>query len=133
LIRQLSNTCKSSVLYIYTPSILAYNLTLKLHYLFCTIPLLEFAVHCGFASRSRSEVPMLARFRAECDRLQEFFVSEILVENDVLPRATIVMNLIQIGEAAAELWSHHLLMLVLQALQCHPVHRLKETWKLVES
>lgn len=96
IVRSLSTTCKNSLLFMYSPSLLAYNLTLKLHYLYCTIPLQEFAVHCGFSSRSRQEVPLLARFREECDRMQELFVNEILLETDAMSRATLIMNLIQV-------------------------------------
>jgi hypothetical protein len=97
VIRSLGDSCKSSFLFQYAPSLIAYNLTLKLHYLYSTIPLLEFAVHCGFSVRSRREVPMLARFRSECDKMQELFVSEILCEDDPLARATLIMNLIQVN------------------------------------
>lgn len=131
-VRGLTPSCKSSVLFAFAPSLLAYNLTLKLHYLYSSIPLLEFAVHAGFSPRSRREVPMLARFRRECDRMQELFVDEVLSESETMSRATLIINLIQIGEAAARMWSHHLMMLVVQALQCHAIHRLKETWKIVE-
>jgi hypothetical protein len=93
--------------------------------------MLEFLVHAGFSERSRREVPMLARFRVECDRMQEFLVSEILAQDDAETRAKVIVHLVHMAEAAVQCWSHHLLMLIVQALQCHPVHRLKKTWKLV--
>ena len=133
IIRGLLDSCKNSLLFIYSPSLLAYNMTMKLHYLYSTIPLLEFAVHAGFSSRSRRAVPMLARFRRESDRLQELFVDEVLCQEEPISRAALIISIILIGEAAARLWSHHLLMLVVQALQCHSIHRLKDTWKIVES
>lgn len=121
-----------SLLLQFAPSLLTYHFTLKLHYLFSTIPMLEFLVHAGFSERSRREVPMLARFRVECDRMQEFLVSEILAEDEAEIRAKIIVHLVQMAEAAAQCWSHHLLMLIVQALQCHPVHRLRNTWKFVD-
>lgn len=127
----LRDSHKQSWLLQFTPSLLTYHLTLKLHYLFCTIPMLEFLVHAGFSERSRREVPMLARFRAECDRMQDFLVNEILSEEDTETRAKVIVHLVLMAETAVQCWSHHLLMLIVQALQCHPVHRLKRTWKIV--
>ena len=76
----------------YSPLEFAKALTMRMHYLYCCIPLSEFVVDTGFTKmdddsdsieegnvRKHSKTPYLDRFRYESERLQQLLISEILV------------------------------------------------------
>ena len=115
----------------------AANLTMRLHYMFCTIPMLEFVVDYVYAydakSNIRNRTPMLTRFRKESEKLQTLFIGEVLVHPDVSTRAEVVIKMIKVAEHLAKMRSHHALMLVVYALHTHAIYRLKSTWAVVHA
>lgn len=112
--------------------ILANNLTLRFHYLFCTIPMYEFSIDYSYA-KNHKHTPMLNRFRLESEKLQEFVGNQILIQNDLMVRAEIIIHIIRVAEILAKLRSHHVLMMLIFALQSHSIHRLKTTWAVVHA
>ena len=123
----------SSLFYECDETSIAHNLTMRLHYMYCCIPLHEFCIDFGYGGKSKALCPMLARLRSESERLQELFINEILIPTDVLTRAEVVIQVIKVGELLARLRSHHALMMIVFALQSHAVHRLKNTWAVVNA
>jgi hypothetical protein len=123
----------SSLFYECNEKSIAHNLTVRLHYMYCCIPLHEFCIDFGYGGKSKLLAPMLARLRSESERLQELFVNEILIPSDVLTRAEVIIQIIKVGEMLARLRSHHALMMIVFALQSHAVHRLKNTWAVVNA
>ena len=115
----------------------AANLTMRLHFLYCTIPMLEFVVDYVYAydakSNIRNRTPMLTRFRKESEKLQTLFIGEVLVHPDVSTRAEVVIKMIKVAEHLAKIRSHHALMLVVYALHTHAIYRLKSTWSVVHA
>ena len=115
----------------------AANLTMRLHYMFCTIPILEFVVDYVYSydtkTKCRSKTPMLTRFRQESEKLQLIFIGEVLVHPDVSTRAEVIIKMITVAEFLAKMRSHHALMLIVYALHSHAIYRLKSTWAVVHA
>lgn len=74
---------------------------------------------------------MLARFRRECERIQQLLIGEILSFDDAQLRAECVMALLCVAEELLDHGSHHALMIVLSSLESQSIYRLRQTWALV--
>jgi hypothetical protein len=116
----------------YDDKTIANNLTLRFHYLFCTIPLYEFSIDYSF-TKNHKDTPMLNRFRLESDKLQEFVGNQILLFDDLMVRAEVIIQIIRVAELLARQRSHHVLMMLVFSLQSHSIHRLKTTWAVVHA
>ena len=115
----------------------AANLTMRLHYMFCTIPMLEFTVDYAYAydasHAAQSRTPMLTRFRQESEKLQALFIGEVLVHPDVSTRAEVIVKMIKVAEHLGRIRSHHALMLIVYSLFSQAIYRLKSTWAVVNA
>ena len=127
-----SELISQSLFLSYDEKIIAKNLTLRFHYLFCTIPLYEFSIDYGF-TKNHPQTPQLNRFRLESEKLQEFIGNQILMFDDLMVRAEVVIQIIRVAEILARQRSHHTLMMLVFALQSHSIHRLKTTWAVVHA
>jgi hypothetical protein len=126
---QLSNSVISN----FDSQTIAENLTVRLHYFFSTIPLLEFGVDYGYASKLNVNTPMLSRMREEGARIQDLLISAVLTPTDAASRADVIMKLISVGERLARMRSHHALMIVVFSLQSQAIYRLKQSWAIVHA
>jgi hypothetical protein len=132
-ISQLSSEILSQSLFLSSDEkIIANNLTLRFHYLFCTIPLYEFSIDYSYP-KNHKDTPMLNRFRLESDKIQEFVGNQILMHDDLMIRAEVIIQIIRVAEILARLRSHHILMMLIFSLQSHSIHRLKTTWAVVHA
>ena len=136
---------------------IAHTLTIRLHYLYCCIPISEFIVNPSFSYTStvdmnkqgasaeaggaagvgiydspENSTPFLQRIRRESERLQNLLVWGVLRYDDIALRAEAMMQLIAVGEELARLHSHHALMIVVSSLRCQALYRLRVTWSIVE-
>jgi hypothetical protein len=114
---------------------IAEALTLRLHYLFATIPLPEFILDLGFAKTSGSgdsNVPHLDRFRYESERIQVLLISEVLSRDTIEGCAESIMHLICIADACLMHQSHHVLVLIVMALKCTAIFQITPAWDIVK-
>lgn len=117
----------------FDPKDIADNLTVRLHYLFCTIPLMEFAIDFAYSAKHRDKTLYIGRLREESVRIQELLICEVLVHSDTLIRADIIMKLIATAERLGKMKSHHAMMLVVFALQSQAIYRLHHSWAIVNA
>ena len=117
---------------LFTPLQVAQQVTLHLHYLYCTIPLRELTLDLTFKhSKDSTDMygqPHLARLRNESERLPSVFISSILELKDPSNRGKLIAFLVEVSQNLYEMRSFHGMMLVLSALQSNPIHRLKKSW-----
>ena len=146
-----------SLLLDFHASDIAHTLTIRLHYLYCCIPISEFIVNPSFNYTStvdmnkqgasaeaggatgvgtydspENSTPFLQRIRRESERLQNLLVWGVLRYDDIALRAEAMMQLIAVGEELARLHSHHALMIVVSSLRCQALYRLRVTRSVVE-
>jgi len=139
---------------------IAHALTLRLHYLYSTIPTNEWVIGFkkGFPPPRRrkrkkkedlkqaqlrrrpfshsakpSLTPMLDRFRMESQRLQATFVSFVLEAESDEKRGDVIALLLETAAHLVAMQSFHGLMVINSALLCHSVYRLKNSWLIAES
>jgi len=117
---------------LFTPHQVAQQVTLHLHYLYCTIPLRELTLDLSFKhSKDSTDMygqPHLARLRNESERLPSVFISSILERKHPTSRGKLIAFLVEVSQNLYEMRSFHGMMLVLSALQSNPIHRLKKSW-----
>ena len=120
---------------------IAETLTLRLHYLYCCIPLSEFIVNPSFSysngtrndyNSSKTSTPLLHRLRRESERLQTLLVSEILSLDEVGSRAEALVQLVVVCEHLMRLRCHHAVVMIMSALQSQAIHRLSASWAIVD-
>lgn len=110
-------------------------LSLRLHYLFSTIPLAELTLDLGFpkyGSFSDSKVPHLDRFRLESERIQYILINEILCRDSLEGCAETIIYLIGIADMCLTQHSHHVLVLIVMALKSTAVFQLTPAWDIVK-
>lgn len=121
----------------YAPIDFAQALTLRMHYLFCCIPLAEFVVDTGFSkakpdhNTTESKTPYLDRFRYESERIQNLLISEILICGNSESCAEAIVHLIEVAEIMLEVRSFHCLMLVVFTLQSLAIYSIQSAWDKV--
>ncbi|GMH93567.1 hypothetical protein TrST_g2463 [Triparma strigata] len=129
---QKQNSIKSPGFRLFSPLQVAQQVTLHLHYLYCTIPLREFTLDLSFKHSKESldmyGQPHLARLRNESERLPNVFISSILEIATPNGRGKLIGFLVEVCQNLYEMRSFHAMMLILSALQSNPVHRLKKSW-----
>ncbi|GMH92776.1 hypothetical protein TL16_g12448 [Triparma laevis f. inornata] len=132
---QKQNSIKSPGFRLFSPLQVAQQVTLHLHYLYCTIPLREFTLDLSFKHSKESldmyGQPHLARLRNESERLPSVFISSILEIATPSGRGKLLGFLVEVCQNLYEMRSFHAMMLLLSALQSNPsnpVHRLKKSW-----
>jgi hypothetical protein len=114
---------------------MAEALTLRLHYLFSTIPLAELTFDLGFPKHANfgdSKVPHLDRFRLESERIQYILINEILCRDSLEGCAETIIHLIGIADICLLQHSHHVLVLIVMALKSTAVFQLTPAWDIVK-